>query len=422
MKLIMIKPITKTLLTVFSLALVYSCSTSANFESTKVSDLQKLQRDITYLASDELEGRETGTVGAKLAADYISKRFVELGISPKADAGSFYQKFTYNETNPHSEGSDKEGIVGFNVIGFINNNAPLTAVIGGHYDHLGYGDHGSLHVGEKEIHNGADDNASGIAAMLLIAERLKALKDPKQNYMFIAFSGEERGLWGSNFFNKNPTIDIKSINYMINMDMVGRLNEERKIMLNGYGTSPEWDELVSELNKDIFNIVTSDSGIGPSDHTSFYLNDIPVLQFFTGQHEDYHRPGDDVEKINWDGLLDIANFITAMAMKMDGNGEVDFTKTDDSNTMSAPAFKVTLGVIPDYLYDGKGMRIDGIREGRPAGNAGMIKGDIVTKMGDIEVNDMMSYMEALANFEAGQQTEVYFMRDGELKYVTVLFD
>ena len=287
-----------------------------------------------------------------------------------------------------------------------------TVIIGAHFDHLGYGNEGSLYTGPKAIHNGADDNASGVAAMLCLAEALNGSKYNHNNYLFIAFSGEEKGLWGSNYFVDNPTVNMENVNYMINMDMVGRLDKDRRLAVNGVGTSPTWNKEMDDIKSPKFKFKKGESGVGPSDHTSFYLGDIPVLHFFTGQHEDYHRPSDDIELINFSGLKDVTDYIYRLIAELDDEGKLAFTKTKDEST-EAPDFKVTLGVIPDYLFDGKGMQIDGVKVGRPAGTAGLQKGDIVVKMADLEVVDMMSYMKCLSKFEKGQTIDITIVRDGK---------
>lgn len=378
--------------------------------------VEQLKTDVSYLADDKLEGREIGTKGEQLAAQYIAKRYKELGLTTKGTDG-YFQTFSRKvEQDPHSTTPTDTGIVvGRNVAGFIDNGAKQTVIIGAHYDHLGYGAHGSLHTGEPAIHNGADDNASGVAVMLFLAEKLKTA-NKGNNYLFIAFSGEERGLWGSNFFTKEPTLKLKDVNYMINMDMVGRLNEENKLAINGTGTSPVWKDALEKLTNGRFDLVLSESGVGPSDHTSFYLKDIPVLHFFTGQHDDYHKPTDDVEKVNFEGMDKIGNYIFNLISDLDDDGELEFTKTKDEDKNNTPQFSVTLGVVPDYLFDGKGMRISGVKEGRTADNAGLQEGDIVIKMGDIEVVDMMSYMNGLAAFKKGDKTTVIVKRgEKELK-------
>ena len=260
----------------------------------------------------------------------------------------------------------------------------------------------------KAIHNGADDNASGTAVMLDLASKLKD-KNTSNNYLFMAFSGEEMGLLGSNYFVKNPTIDTKAVSYMINMDMVGRLKQDTTLAVYGTGTSPIFKQVLKSHNNK-FKLIENESGVGPSDHTSFYLADIPVLHFFTGQHEDYHKPGDDSEKLNYTGMETISEYIFDVISDLDDNGKLAFRKTKNESE-STPRFKVGLGVIPDYLFDGKGMRIDGISEGRPAEKAGLKKGDIVIQLGDSLVTNMMSYMRALSIFDKGDKTKVVVKRD-----------
>ncbi|RMB62946.1 M20/M25/M40 family metallo-hydrolase [Dokdonia sinensis] len=374
--------------------------------------------DVAFLASDDLAGRETGTEGEIKAAHYIKDRFKSMELQAMGNAGTYFQTFTFAPKNdPHGEvrfresGKNDSLITGTNVIGFLNHKAKNTIVIGAHYDHLGMGGEGSLHREGAAIHNGADDNASGVAIMLQLAETLKAENYKGNNYLFIAFSGEEMGLLGSNFFTKNATIDLSTVNYMINMDMVGRLNDDKALAVHGTGTSPIFPQAVFSANSD-FKIAEHKSGVGPSDHTSFYLNDIPVLHFFTGQHEDYHKPGDDSQKLNYDGMALIQKYIEAIILELDDNGKIKFTKTKDESA-AVPSFKVGLGVVPDYLYSGSGMRIDGVSEGKAAQNAKLQRGDIVIKMGDSTVTDMMSYMRVLSTFDQGDTTTVVIQREGE---------
>jgi C-terminal processing protease CtpA/Prc len=227
----------------------------------------------------------------------------------------------------------------------------------------------------------------------------------------MAFSGEEMGLLGSNYFVKNPTIDTKKVSYMINMDMVGRLKQDSALAVYGTGTSPIFKQTLKSHNNK-FKLIQQESGVGPSDHTSFYLADIPVLHFFTGQHEDYHKPGDDSEKLNYDGMELISDYIFNIIADLDNNGKLAFRKTKNESE-ETPRFKVGLGVIPDYMFDGKGMRIDGISEEKPAQKAGLQKGDIVIQLGDSTVVDMMSYMRALSVFKAGDESKVVVKRGSE---------
>ncbi|ARV09760.1 peptidase M28 [Winogradskyella sp. PC-19] len=389
----------------------------------------KIRQDVYILADDKFEGRQTGTQGEKLAADYIVDRFKEIGLSPKGTEG-FLQNFSFKpKTDPHKEveftTNADSTITGRNVLGFINNNAENTIIIGAHYDHLGYGGEGSLYrEKDKAVHNGADDNASGVAVMLNLASRLNVKNNHAEtkdanNYLFMAFSGEEMGLLGSNYFSKNPTIEAKSINYMINMDMVGRMKQDSTLAVYGTGTSPMFNQTL-KANNDKFKLIENESGVGPSDHTSFYLIDIPVLHFFTGQHEDYHKPGDDSEKLNYDGMNLISDYIFEIIDDLNDNGKMAFRKTKNESE-ETPRFKVGLGVVPDYLFDGKGMRIDGTREDTPAFAAGLQKGDVVIKLGDNTVTDMMSYMRALSVFDKGQEAKITVKRDEEVIDTTVKF-
>lgn len=384
------------------------------------ADLLPIQVDVVFLSSDLLEGRSTGTKGEQLASNYIAKRYEQIGLIPKGNNGSYFQTFDFKyKKNPHVEGGEDR--TGRNVSGYIDNGAETTVIIGAHYDHLGHGDFGSLFVEDPAIHNGADDNASGIAALLRLAEQLKNSSLKSNNYLFIAFSGEELGLYGSKFFVNNTGFDSTNVNYMLNMDMVGRLNSEKVLVINGAGTSPAWKEHFEKI-KDELKINTTDGGIGPSDHTSFYLAGIPAIHFFTGQHADYHKPSDDSELVNYEGIREVSDFIFRLISELNDDGKIAFTKTKDENEgRQAANFKVTLGVMPDYTYQGEGMRIDGAMEGRPAQKAGLEKGDIIIKIGDIDVKSIYDYMEGLSKFKKGESTRVAVKRGDKIMVKTVEF-
>lgn len=302
-----------------------------------------------------------------------------------------------------------------NVVGFLNRGKQKTVVIGAHYDHLGMGTSSSLYRGEPQIHNGADDNASGTAGLLALARYLTAHADDySTNFLFIAFSGEEEGLLGSSFWTKNPTLPIEDLKYMLNMDMIGRLDiEEPTLEINGIGTSPVWKDQMRSLDEMGMKIRTTESGIGPSDQTSFYHVKVPAIHFFTGTHSDYHKPSDDARKINFKGEAMVLTYMVSVINSVDSIAEMPFTKTVNSDARKAPRFSVTLGVIPDYAFDGKGMKINGVTEGKPAANAGLQEGDVVTQIGKFSIVDMYSYMDALAAFQKGDQTKVTYLRDGK---------
>jgi Zn-dependent M28 family amino/carboxypeptidase len=316
---------------------------------------------------------------------------------------------------------------GHNIIGYLDNGAARTVVLGAHYDHLGYGEDGNsmLRTGEKAIHNGADDNASGTAALIELARIIKNTKQKNNNYLFIAFSAEELGLNGSKFFTEHPTIDFTKVNYMINMDMVGRLNDSSQVVtIGGYGTSPQWGTLIDPNNKkNPFMIRIDSSGTGPSDHTSFYRKDIPVLFFFTGLHSDYHKPSDDADKINYTGETKIINYISSIVLSpTTTNQKLAFTKTRDTqSTSSMRSGGVTMGIMPDYTFAGAGIRCDGISDGRPAQKAGLKAGDIIIKVGDYTISSMDSYMQTLGKFQKGDKAKVKFKRGNEEMETEVQF-
>ncbi len=315
---------------------------------------------------------------------------------------------------------------GKNIIGFLDNHKDNLIIIGAHYDHLGFGGFGTTNSNpHHEVYNGADDNASGTAEVIELARYLSQGNLTHNNYLFIAFSGEEKGLIGSSYFAKHPTVDLKKVNYMLNLDMVGRLDQhEKKLALYGTGTSPEWNKILPHIQIDSISVKSKASGSGPSDYTSFYLQNIPVLHFFSGMHTDYHKPTDDEDKINYNGMISIMKFITAVIGKTEADGKLIFSKTNDvgqsSENISKP--RLSMGVIPDYMYDGKGMKIDGLSsEDKPAAKAGIMKGDILIKLGDYDVVDMMSYMKAMNNFTKGDQTTAVIQRGDEVIHLSVNF-
>ncbi len=314
---------------------------------------------------------------------------------------------------------------GHNVVGFIDNNAPSTVIIGAHFDHLGYGeDNNSLYRGaEKQIHNGADDNASGTAALIELAKLLKNAKLKKNNYLFAAFSGEEMGLYGSKYFTEHPSIDLGKANYMINLDMVGRLNDSTKTLsIGGYGTSPGWGPMLAGISTEQNFINKYDSsGMGPSDHTSFYLKDIPVLFFFTGGHADYHRPTDDMDKINYTGEYRILKYIYKIVEVANTKGKLAFTKTRDTQTAGNTRLNVTMGIMPDYTFTGNGVRAEAISDGRPAQKAGLKAGDVIVQLGNYPVLSVENYMQVLNKFAKGDKTKAKVKRGNETIEVDVQF-
>jgi hypothetical protein len=269
--------------------------------------------------------------------------------------------------------------------------------------------------GQPAIHNGADDNASGTAALIELAKLLKKSKLKKHNFLFIAFSGEELGLYGSKYFVEHPTIALNTVSYMINMDMVGRMNDSTKsVTVGGYGTSPTWGTLIKTQDKgQAFTIKIDSSGTGPSDHTSFYRKDIPVLFFFTGLHTDYHKPSDDAPKINYLGELAIVKYIVGLVSNTNNLPKLAFSKTREQQTGTSTRFTVSMGIMPDYTFSGAGVRVDGVSEGRAAQKAGLKAGDVVTQLGEHKISSVEGYMQALSKFKKGDSTKVTVKRGSE---------
>ncbi len=316
---------------------------------------------------------------------------------------------------------EENKIKAYNIVGFLDRGAEKTVVIGAHYDHLGMGGQSSLYTGDPTIHYGADDNASGVAGMLEIARNIVAKEKEfsAYNYLFIAFSGEEMGLLGSAYYTKNIPDDVRNMAYMINLDMIGRM-QENMVAINGFGTSPIWEKVIQEEGCNQLRIKTGNSGVGPSDHTSFYYLEMPVLHFFTGTHKDYHKPTDIAENINYKGEAKLISYILNLVLQMEKVGKVEFTPTAEES-MDAPKFTVTLGVMPSYMFEGSGMKIDGVTEGKPASVAGLLAGDVVIQMGEVKVVDMMSYMKALSRYKKGDKVSLSYMRNGEKGTTEVQF-
>ena len=399
----------------FYLLLLFASGTVAAqlLNKTDEKTIARLKKTVLYLANDKLEGRRTGTAGEKLAYQYISKQFKKAGLLPKAESGGYIQSFEVN---------DKEKRTGHNVVGFIDNKATATIVLGAHYDHLGYGeDKNSLYTGEqKMIHNGADDNASGTAALIELGKWLKKSTLKNYNFLLIAFSGEELGLFGSKYFTEHAGIPVNSINYMINMDMVGRLNDSsHNISIGGYGTSPLWGQLIKTENA-YLKIKLDSSGTGPSDHTSFYRKDIPILFFFTGTHSDYHKPTDDADKINFNGMAQIVSYIKNILSVTNQKEKLAFTKTREIS-MGRSSFKVTLGLMLDYTFSGPGILVEGVSSGKPAEKAGILAADIILQLGEYAIADVETYMKALNKFDKGQTTNVKIKRGNKELLLPVVF-
>jgi hypothetical protein len=314
-----------------------------------------------------------------------------------------------------------------NVVGVLEGEGPLadeTVVIGAHYDHLGYGGEGSFVPDKKEIHNGADDNASGASALIEVARLLTASgKKPARRIVFIAFTGEERGLIGSARYCKEPLYPLASTVAMLNMDMVGRLTDD-KLIIQGTDTAPEFVTLIDELNKKYgFKVTKQAGGHGPSDHSSFYTQKIPVMHFFTGTHKDYHRPSDDADKINVPGMRRVAEMVADAALQIaDTKARPTYKEVKRAAMAGGGGDRPYFGSIPDFAQEQPGYALSGVTSGSPAEKAGLKGGDTIIKLGDSRIANLEDFDSALRKYKPGDKVPVTVKRDGKDVTVTVTLD
>jgi hypothetical protein len=367
----------------------------------------------------------------------------------QADAAKKFEKLTWSLTTDVV----RRSAPAFNVVGILEGSDPVlkseAIVIGAHYDHLGRGGQGSLAPREGEIHRGADDNASGVAGVLELARLFSANRvQMKRTLVFIAFGGEEEGLLGSNYYVNHPVWPLDKTVAMINMDMIGRMKDKR-LMIGGVGTAQEWRGLIDYANLEVqgfellpklgmpprpqkstggvsrnatlstpatnrFALTLNEDGYGPSDHSSFYAKQIPVLFFFTGTHDDYHKPTDTAEKIAYEDEARILDFVARIVLQVDEpESQLTYAVAKSQAQGRSMGFRVYLGTIPNYTESNAGMTLDGVREDSPAAAAGLKAGDKITRMAGREVRNVYDYTYALGEMKAGQEYEVEVVRDGQ---------
>ena len=393
-----------------------------------------LADDIRYLADDRLGGRLTGTAGADSAAEYLARRFADAGLQPSRDG--WFHEFAIATDAQGARSAGIAGRRGRNVIGVLPGRDPElrreAVIIGAHYDHLGGGAFGSLDPDSSgRIHNGADDNASGSAALIHIARALAA-NPPARSIVFIAFAGEELGLLGSAQYVKDPLYALDRTVAMINLDMVGRLRD-RKLIVYGTATAKEFPALLDSLNwYQGFDLRMQGDGYGPSDQSSFYAAGRPVLHLFTDLHEDYHRTTDDWEKVNLEGMARIIDFTAGIAGAL-GSRSAPLTfvnvprpasqaMADRAAAQSAGAgYGAYLGSIPDMTSSPGGVRLMGIRKDSPADLGGLRAGDIITRIGPQPVPDLQAMTNALRSFKPGDAAEIKVLREGRELTLKVTF-
>ncbi|MGQ0815756.1 MAG: M20/M25/M40 family metallo-hydrolase [Gemmatimonadota bacterium] len=372
--------------------------------------------NVRYLADDALEGRLAGTRGERCAADFIAATFARLGLRPAGDNGTYFQSFELaSAINPHAPKGTAR-----NVVAVLNGADPKLnneyVIVGAHYDHLGMGAFGST-AGSTEpaIHNGADDNASGVAALLAVAQTLAASTPPARSVVFIAFSAEESGLIGSAFYANNPHAPLSRARGMLNMDMVGRLSNQ-PLIVYGIGTATEWRKLVTDAaGKRNLTLTLLNDGFGASDHTSFYLKDVPVLHFFTNAHADYHKPSDDWDKIDAAGITKISQLVSDIARDVaNSQNSLTLVKGAGRPAGAAPArgSGAYLGTIPDFAPVPKGVKLSGVRADGPAAAAGLAAGDIIVRFDSDEIADLRGMTDALNARKPGDIVRITVLRDG----------
>ncbi|HEY6400521.1 MAG TPA: M20/M25/M40 family metallo-hydrolase [Blastocatellia bacterium] len=311
----------------------------------------------------------------------------------------------------------RRAVPAYNVVGVIEGNDPKLKreyiVIGAHYDHLGHGGDSSLSPNSSDVHHGADDNASGTAGMLELARIFSAQRDQlRRSVLFIAFSAEESGLIGSKAYINNPAAPLGDTVAMINLDMIGRLRDN-KLTVGGIGTSPEFRKLVESFNRG-FTLQLSEDGFGPSDHSSFYAKQIPVFFFYTGVHDDYHKPSDTADKINYEGQAKIVGFVADIARSIDhSDARPAYALARSQSSGRASGFRVYLGTVPNYAESNDGMLLDAVRDDSPATKAGLKAGDKIVKLAGRDIKNVYDYTYALGEMKADQEYEVEVIRAGE---------
>lgn len=391
-----------------------------------------------FSARDNLDepSKIIGTTG--LPVFQISRKLANKILESTSYEIGELEEMLNNKREPHSFAIDmtidavsiieQEKTNTYNVVGFLEGNDPILKneyiVIGAHYDHLGWGGQGSSSRMQDTIavHYGADDNASGTAGLIELAEKFAASKkDLKRSILFVAFGAEEMGLLGSKFFVDESIVAPENISIMLNMDMIGRLSADSTLEVSGAGTALETKDL---LNKNAMglNLALSDEGYGPSDHASFYGVDVPVLHFSTGAHLDYHTPFDTFDQLNMKGLKQVADFVYELANEVNGLDEkLSFTEAGPkTGKVSRKRLGVTLGIMPDFAGKIKnGLRADFVIEGKPAYKGGMQKGDIITAINGKSINNIQDYMYRLSKLKFGQTITVEVLR-GENKVVLLI--
>lgn len=401
------------------LLMLSSCGRSE--EKTSSRD-DFLRNHVSWLADNERGGRPAGTLYEADAANYISDQFLQFGLRPAGDHGTYIQQFALE--GPMVQAMELENRISRNVAGVIKGEKypDRYIVIGAHYDGQGMGGAISMNMNaEPMLHNSADDNASGTAGLFYLARKFSD-NPPGSSILIAAFSGEELGLLGSQHFVEVMEIPSDSVLAMINLDMIGRL-DNNELNIFGTGTSSEWDEILSSVERDSLQITTTPGGMGSSDHASFYQAEIPVLHYFTGTHDQYHRESDTADLINYNGMRRVLNHVEEVVRAVDSltPSEMNFRESTDPHSMTRMRNGVSLGVMPDYTYSEFGFRIDQVQPDRTADRAGLQDGDVIIEMDGNEVSDIYDYMGILNTLENGDTISITILRNEEKMELEVTF-
>lgn len=376
---------------------------------------RRIRESVDWLADDARQGRGVGTAGLDSTAQWLARRFAQLGLVQPEGVTQFLQWFTIDASAPAAAHAGLGGVRVANVVGILPGRGALAGeavVVGAHYDHLGLGGMGSMDPDSTGvIHNGADDNASGTAALLEIARNLRQRPAvDRRTIIIVAFTAEELGLIGSQYYVDHPVLPNAQTVAMVNLDMVGRLRENRLLAL-GAASAPEWQPLLDSLNRYDLAILASGDGWGRSDHSSFYGKNIPVIHFFTDTHEEYHRVVDDVPLINAQGIARVAalsaDLVWALAVRPT---RLTYVSAPPPAPISG-GDGASLGTIPDMSSTPGGVRITGVRQGTAGAVAGLQAGDIIVRIGTHAVTDLYAMTAALAAYSPGDVVEVEVIRE-----------
>ena len=418
--------------TILTLFLIGCSSTSSNFldfqgpkKTQSDTTVEDFKSRVGYLASDKLGGRSAGSKGDILARDYM------VDLFEKSSSSVTIQEFEVI-TNRRTQ----ETAITYNVVGVLPGNDPVLkdefVIVGGHYDTTPNPPK-ARRLFFDNINNGADDNASGTAMVLELFEKYASTNSHKRTLVFILFGGEELGLLGSKHYAENPTIDLDKVQLMVNLDMIGRLDEDKNVYLGGVPTAYGLDKAIkpfiesSKLNVTSYQHTASGvrSLFSRSDHYNFYKKDVPSLFFFTGIHKDYHTPRDEANLVNYEGLKlisDLAEKVIDNAANRNDRFEFrELPKLEEESERTPARMKVSLGIMPDYAHQGSGLKIDSVIDKRPAKNSGMKDGDVVIKIQDIMIDDIYKYMEILSKIEPGTKVQATVLRNNEELNIDVQF-